>query len=65
MSELDDIALTELMNRMTQETEEVSGDDLESEFDDEDIEVIEEASTSCVGGIDSQLGLEKYCLRLT
>ena len=55
MSELDDIALAELMNRRTQGTDEVSGDDLESEFDDEDIEVIEEATTNCVGGIDGQL----------
>ena len=44
---------------------EVSGDDLESEFDDEDIEVIEEASTNCVGGMDGQLGLKTYSLRLT
>jgi len=65
MSELDDIALAELINRMTQETEEVSGDDLQSEFDDEDREVIEKASTNSVGGIDGQLGLETYSLRLT
>jgi hypothetical protein len=53
------------MNRMTQETKEISGDDLESEFDNEDIEVIEEASTNCVERIDGQLGLETYILRLT
>ena len=65
MSEQDDIALAELVNRMIQETEEVSGDDLESEFDDENKEVIEEASTNSVGGIDVQLVLETYSLRLT
>jgi hypothetical protein len=48
VSESDDIALTDLMHRMAQENEEVSGDEPESELDDEDVEKIEEANTNGV-----------------
>lgn len=37
------------MNQMAQENEEVSGDEPESELDDEDVEAIEEANTNGVG----------------
>ena len=48
VSESDDLALTELMNRMDQENAEVSGDEPESELDDEDVEAIEEANANGV-----------------
>ena len=48
VSESDDIALTYLMNQMAQENEEVSGDEPESDLDDEDVEGIEEANTNGV-----------------
>ena len=47
VSESDDIALTDMMQRMAQENEEVSGDEPESELD-EDVEPIEEANTNGV-----------------
>jgi hypothetical protein len=48
VSESDDIALTDLMHRMAQENEEVSGDEPESELDDEDVEAIQKADTNGV-----------------
>ena len=48
VSESDDIALTDLMHRMAQENEEVSGDEPESELDDEDVEAIHKADTNGV-----------------
>ena len=36
------------MNRMEQENAEVSGDDPESDLDDDDVDVVEEAATNGV-----------------
>jgi hypothetical protein len=48
VSESDDVALTDLMKRMEEENQEVSGDEPESELDDEDVEAIEENAANGV-----------------
>jgi len=48
VSESDDVALTDLMQRMEAENAEVSGDEPESDLDDEDVEEIEEAKANGV-----------------
>ena len=47
MSESDDVALKDLMNRMEQENAEISGDEPESDLDD-DIDAVEETATNGV-----------------
>lgn len=42
MTASDDVALTDLMNRMEAENAEVSGDEPESDLDDEEVEEIQE-----------------------
>ena len=47
VSESDDVALTDLMNRMELENAEVSGDEPESDLDD-DVDAVEEDATNGV-----------------
>ena len=44
VSESDDVALTDLMRRMEQENAEVSGDEPESDLDDDDVDIDETAT---------------------
>ena len=48
MTASDDVALTDLMNRMEAENAEVSGDEPESELDDEEVEEIAENAANGV-----------------